>query len=403
MPAKGTLGSECHADFPSWCESAIFFGSHSIQVTERVVIVGGGVIGLSAAWRLARAGAAVTLLERDRVGMGTSRVAAGLLAPIAEAGHGHADEINVRLARASLARYPSFVAELESDADMSVPLDSRGTLIASFDRDDAEWARRMFEHKRSLGLPVEWVSGERAREIEPLLSPRTNAGIWIPGDHQVDPRVLLPALARACARRGVEVREGVGVERVLVHNGAVTGVRTAPGDIDAGTVVIAAGSWSGILAGIPDDAAPPVRPVKGQIIRLRAGDGFALAHVVRTPRVYLLSKSDGSVLVGATQEEMGFDLRPTAGAVKDMLEDAWEAVPAIYELTIDGVEVGLRPGSRDHLPIIGATRVRGLVMATGHFRSGILLAPVTADAIAEGIVNGRFGDDMAAFSPQRFQ
>jgi glycine oxidase len=402
MPAKGTFGSDCHADFPSWCEVGDFFGSHSIQMTGRVVIVGGGVIGLSAAWRLASAGATVTLLERDRVGAGTSRVAAGLLAPITEAGHGHADEINVQMARASLARYPSFVAELERDADMSVPLDARGTLIVSLDRDDAEWARRAFLHKRSLGLPVEWVSGERAREIEPLLSPRTNAGIWIPGDHQIDPRTLLAALARACAHRGVEMREGIDVERVLVHNGAVTGVQTAHGNIDADTVVVAAGSWSGSLAGIPDDAIPPVRPVKGQIIRLRAGDDFALAHVVRTPRVYLLSKANGSVLVGATQEEVGFDLRPTAGAVKNMLEDAWEAIPAIYELAIDGVEVGLRPASRDHLPIIGATRTRGLTMATGHFRSGILLAPVTADAIVEGIANGRFGDDMAAFSPQRF-
>ena len=371
-------------------------------MTGRVVVVGGGVIGLSVAWRLARAGARVTLLERDRVGAGTSRVAAGMLAPVTEAGHGHGDEAMVRFARASLARYPLFARELESDADAPVALDTRGTLIAALDRDDAESIRRSFEHRRAIGLPVEWVTGARAREIEPLLSPRTTAAMWIPGDHQVDTRALMTALARACAHRGVTIHEATAVERVVVRDGAVVGVHVADGDVDTDVVVMAAGAWSGTIDGIPAGAVAPVRPVKGQIVRLRANDDFALAHVVRTPRGYLLPKADGTVLVGATQEEMGFDLVPSAGGVRDLLEHAWEIVPAIAELPFDGVEVGLRPASRDHLPIIGATRVRGLVMATGHFRSGILLAPATAHAVVEGIASGRFGDEMAAFSPARF-
>ncbi len=167
------------------------------------------------AWRLARAGARVTLLERDKVGAGASRVAAGMLAPITEAGHGHGDQAMVRFARASLARYPSFVRELESDADAPVSLDTRGTLIAALDRDDAESVRRAFEHRRAIGLPVEWISGERARAIEPLLSPRTTAAMWIPDDHQVDTRTLMTALARACAQRGVTIREGAAIERVV--------------------------------------------------------------------------------------------------------------------------------------------------------------------------------------------
>lgn len=369
----------------------------------RVLVVGGGVIGLSTAWRLVRSGARVTLIERDRLGQGASRVAAGMLAPITEAGHGRGDPALVRFARTSLARYPSFATELEADADLPVSLDTRGTLIVALDRDDAESVRRAFEFRRSLGLPVEWLSGTRAREIEPLLTPRANAAMWIPDDHQVDARALLTALARACVLRGVAIQDETPVERIVVGDGAIAGVRTALGDIDADVVVLAAGAWSGGIAGLPPDAVPPVRPVKGQIVRLRATDDFALAHVVRTPRAYILKKTDGSVIVGATQEEMGFDVQATAGGVKELLEHAWEAIPAIYELVFDGVEVGLRPAARDHLPIIGATRVRGLVMATGHFRSGILLAPATADALVEGIATGRFGDELAAFSPARFE
>jgi len=390
------------ADFRrSGAKSAIFLETTPIQMTGQVAIVGGGVIGLSIAWRLARAGARVTVFDRDPVGHGASRVAAGMLAPITEAGPGH-DDAMVRFARASVARYPSFVAELEHDADMAVPLDARGTLIAALDRDDAESIKRAFEYRRAQNLPAEWISGARAREIEPLLSPRVNAAVWIPDDHQVDTRALLAALARACAHRGVTIREGNAVDNVRVHDDAVVGVNVASEDVHADVVVVAAGAWSGTIGGVPG-AIAPVRPVKGQIVRLRATDAFSLAHVIRTPRVYVLRKADGSVRVGATQEEVGFDLEPVAGAVKDLLEHAWEVLPAIYELPFDGVDVGLRPASRDHLPIVGNTRMRGLVMATGHFRSGILLAPATADAVVEGIAKGRFGDDVAAFSPQRFE
>ncbi|HEU4928362.1 MAG TPA: glycine oxidase ThiO [Candidatus Krumholzibacteria bacterium] len=368
-------------------------------MTGRVAVVGGGIIGMAVAWRMARAGASVTLFERDRAGAGTSRVAAGMLAPITEAGHGTGDEAMVRFAKSSLARYPGFVAELEQDADVPVRLDTRGTLLAALDRDDRESLQRAFEHRRASGLSVEWISGERAREIEPLLSPRVVAAVWIPDDHQVDTRSLLAALVRACARRGVEMRENARVDAVRIRSNVVLGVRADGADIDAEVVIVCAGAWTPQIEGV--DLAAPVRPVKGQIVRLR-GEGFPLSHVVRTPRVYVLNKADGSVLVGATQEEMGYDVAATAGAVKDLLEHAWEAIPAIYELPFEGVEVGLRPASRDHLPIIGETKVRGLVMATGHFRSGILLAPATADAVLAGVANG-FGAEMEPFSPRRFE
>ncbi len=363
------------------------------------VVIGGGVMGMAIAWRIARAGGTVTLIERERVGAGTSRVAAGMLAPIAELNYGSGDRHKVRFGLASLARYPSFLDELHADSGVRVALHTHGTLVVALDRDDVGVVRRAFEFRQSLDLPVEWLSGERAREMEPLLTPRAIAAMWIPSEVHVDPHMLLDALARACVRRGVTIREGVDVQRVRTRDGSVEGVGTSHGDIDASTVVVAAGSWSGAIEGQPDDV--PVRPVKGQIIRLR-GEDFSLAHVVRTPHVYILRRDDGTVLVGATQEEAGFDVRPTAGAVKDLLERAWELVPAIYELALEGVDVGLRPGARDHVPLIGATRVRGLVLATGHFRSGILMAPATADAVAIGIASGRFGDEVAAFSPQRF-
>jgi glycine oxidase len=322
-----------------------------------------------------------------------------MLAPISEAAFD--DHVYVTFARASMARFPSFVAELQADADLPVSLDTRGTLVVARDRDDAECIRRAFEYRRSIGLPVEWLAGGAARDVEPTLSPRVVAAMAIPDDHQVDTRAFVTALVRACERRGVILREDTAVTRVVTEGDRVAGVETATGHVAADTVVLAAGAWSASIEGIPADCVPPVRPVKGQLVRLRRAETFPLAHVIRAPRAYLLPKHDGTVVVGATQEEMGFDLTPTAGGISDILRHAWELVPGIYDLPFDGVEVGLRPGSRDNHPVIGNTRVHGLVAATGHFRHGILLAPASADAVADGILSGGF-TGAEAFSPARF-
>lgn len=364
-----------------------------------VVIIGGGVIGLGSAWRLARAGASVTVVERGEAGRSASWVAAGMLAPISEAAFD--DHDHVAFARASMARFPSFLDELQADADMPVALDTRGTLVVARDRDDAEFIRHAYEYRRSIGLPVEWYSGSEAREAEPVLSPRIVAAMAIPDDHQIDTRALLRALMRACVARGTEIVEHTEVLRVLVEHGRATGVETNAGRIEADTVILAAGAWSASIEGIPAGSVPPVRPVKGQLVRLRNDASFALTHVIRAPRAYLLPKHDGTVVVGATQEEMGFDVTPTAGGISDILRHAWELVPGIYDLPFDGVEVGLRPGSRDNHPIIGESAVPGLVMATGHFRHGILLAPATADAVAAGVLHGRY-TGAEAFHPTRF-
>ena len=360
------------------------------------------MIGLSIAWRLAREnrGHRIVLLDADRAGAGTSRVSAGMIAPIAEAGF--EDPYFIQFARLSRERYRSFVSEVSSDADTPVALGEEGSIIVSIHRDDVDAMRRVYEHRRRAELPVEWLTGTQARELEPTLTPRVSAAMWIPYDGQVNPRSLLPALVRACVRRGVEVREGARVDRILIESDVVAGVEVNGDRLDADVVVLSAGAWSGTIGGMPEDVVPQVRPIRGQILRLKRTPEFAMTRVVRGPRAYLLPKDDGTIVVGATQEEAGFDATPTAGGVKSILENAWEMVPSIYDLPIESVEVGLRPGTRDHLPLIGPTRIGGLIMATGHFRHGILFAPTTADAVCRGILTGDFGDDVAAFTPDRF-
>lgn len=370
--------------------------------SSRIIIVGGGVIGLSIAWRLARENTRdeILLLDANRAGEGTSRVSAGMIAPIAEAGF--EDPHFIKFARLSRERYRAFVSEVSRDADMPVVLGEEGSIIVAIHRDDVEAMRRVYEHRRQADLPVEWLTGTEAREMEPTLTPRVSAAMWIAYDGQVNPRALLPALVRACNRRGVEVRESARVQRIIISDETVAGVELDGETIPADTVVVCAGAWSGTIDGMPADVVPQVRPIRGQILRLTRTADFAMRHVVRGPRAYLLPKDDGTVVVGATQEEAGFDATPTAGGIKTILDNAWEMVPSIYDLPIERVEVGLRPGTRDHLPLIGPTRIHGLIMATGHFRHGILFAPTTADAVCRGILTGEFGEDVAAFAPDRF-
>lgn len=382
--------------------SAWIGGFPVLSASKRIVIVGGGVIGLSVAWRLAREGAPhrILLLDAHRAGEGTSRVSAGMVAPIAEAGF--EDPSFISFARRSRERYRSFAAEVSADAETPVVLGEEGSIIVAIHRDDVEAMRRVYEHRRHAELPVEWLTGSQAREVEPTLSPRVSAAMWIAYDGQINTRVLLPALVRACIRRGVELREGARVSRIILDGDTVAGVEVNGEGVDADIVVLSAGAWSGTIGGLPDDVVPAVRPIRGQIMRLKRTHDFAMQRVVRGARAYLLPKDDGTVVVGATQEEAGFDATPTAGGIKTILENAWEMVPSIYDLPIEKIEVGLRPGTRDHLPLIGPTRIHGLVMATGHFRHGILFAPTTADAVCAGILTGNYGEHAAAFAPDRF-
>jgi len=360
-----------------------------------VAVVGGGIVGLSCAWSVAQRGMRVVLLERDRLGAGSSDVAAGMLAPVTEADFGEEPLVTLNLAGA--ARWPSFSQELMAATGMPSGFRRSGALVVAVDRDDAEELERLLALHRSLGLESEWLSARHCRELEPGLSPRIRGAISAPQDHQTDPLATVAALARACRGAGVDLRERIEVAEVATAGGAVTGVRTATAEIAAHAVVVAAGAWSGTLG----PGAPPVRPVKGQIASLRAADpALAPARIVRSPRCYLLGRGDGRVVLGATMEERGFDVATTADGVYRLMEAALELVPDAGELEWKGVRAGLRPGTPDNLPVIGRGEPAGLVWATGHHRNGVLLAPLTGGLVADLIERG--SEPPPAVAPGRF-
>jgi glycine oxidase len=375
-----------------------------------VVVVGGGIIGLTVAWRLARRGIAVVLLERGATGEGTSRVAAGMLAPVAEVEFGEAGRRVLELGLRSAASWPGFTAELREDSGAEFELLRTGTLLLARDEDEARELERQLAFRRSLGLGVERLLASQAREREPALAPTVRLALEVSGDHAVDPRPVLAALRRACLARGARLREQAHVASVELDAARerVAGVRLADGErIDADRIVLAAGAWTDGLGGLPANARVPVRPVKGQILRLRdpAGPGL-LRRVVRFEGGYVLPRGDGRYVLGATVEERGFELRATAGGVYELLRDARELIPGVSELEIEELSVGLRPGTPDNAPAIGHGAVAGLMWATGHHRNGILLAPLTGELIA-GLLDPSAGDApadplLAACDPLRF-
>ena len=378
-----------------------------VSVSSRssdVVIIGGGVIGLSIAWRAARAGLTVTVADDDPAG-GASHAAAGMLCPVTEAHYG--EESLLALNLASARAWPSFAAELEEASGSGVGYRTEGTLAVAFDDDDLRALDELHRYHVELGLGGERLRARECRSLEPLLSPRLRGGILVAADHQVDTRAVTAALLTAAGKAGVILRRE-RVAELCVDGGRVTGVRLAGGDVvTAGTTVLAAGCWSGGVPGLPAAATPPVRPVKGQILRLRGPvDPPVLTHNLRGLRqgrsVYLVPRADGRIVVGASMEEKGFDTTVTAGAVRELLEDAGELVPAVAELELVEAIARLRPGTPDNAPLIGPGVFPGLVVATGHYRNGILLAPVTAGAVAELLTTGVLPEVAAPFSPLRF-
>lgn len=362
------------------------------------------MVGLGVAWRLAGLGRRVTLLERGRTGRGATHAAAGMLSPALEIGF---EELDLyALSRESLRRWPAFARALERAAGRSVGYRDEGALDVATDRDEAAALRRRFRFQQAHGVPVEWLAGDAAQELEPLLAPGLPGAVFAPGDHQVDNRALAAALAEAARRAGVRILEDAPVAAVLPRE-AGPAVRLASGDtLGARAVVLAAGAWSRGVEGLAP-AAPPVRPLKGQMLALRMAAPLALRLVVRSPEAYLVPKADGRLVVGATSEEQGFDTRVTAGGLYRLLEGAVRVVPAVEELELAETWAGLRPASRDHAPILGRSAHPGVVYATGHYRHGILLAPVTADEVAadvHALLDGHPppSDALAPFSPRRF-
>ena len=361
------------------------------------VVIGAGLIGLSCAWRARKRGLSVLVLDRaDEPGAGTSGVAAGMLAPVTEADFGEERPLRVNLL--ARERWPAFAAELEEVTGLPTGYRDSGALVVAADRDDAEALRRLHEFQRSLGLASEWLTPSACRALEPGLSPRIAGGIAAPQDGSADPRATVRALAAAAE----EVALGVEVLSIEHDGAAVSGVRTSQGVVECDRVVIAAGPWSASLA--PGGDGPPVRPVKGQIVELRTRGGMPqpFERVLRTPRCYLVSRGDGRVVLGATVEEQGFDTTVTADGVFRLLEAAWEVLPEVGELELVRARAGLRPGTPDNAPVVGPGEPDGLIWATGHWRNGVLLAPVTGDAVAGLLAGEEVPAEFQALSPARF-
>ena len=373
--------------------------------TSDVLVVGGGIIGLVTAWRAAQAGLATTVVDPGPGG-GAARVAAGMLAAVTELHHGEQTLLGLNLA--SARRYPDFAAELSDRTGQDLGYRRCGTLAVALDADDRAHLRELHAlHERS-GLDSQWLTGRECRRLEPMLAPGVRGGLRVDGDHQIDPRRLASALLTACERAGVTLHRA-WAERLTVRRDRAAGVVTADGDeLGAGQVVLAGGSWSGRLAGVPAEVLPPVRPVKGQVLRLTMPDrpepflSRTVRAVVRGSHVYLVPRESGELVIGATSEEMGWDTTVTAGGVYELLRDAHELVPGLTELPLTETLAGLRPGSPDNAPLLGPTGLDGLLLATGHHRNGVLLTPVTGDVMARVLTTGELPDEALPFTPRRF-
>jgi glycine oxidase len=367
----------------------------------KTVVIGAGVVGLSIAWRLAQAGCPVTVYDRAQAGHGASWAAAGMLAAAVETEPG--EEKLLALTLESQKRWPRLAREIEVASGISIGYRDEGTIVVALTRDDAEQLRFSYEFQRSLGLDIDWLSGVEARRREPHLRPGISGAVLSPKDHQVDNRLLGSALAQAARRAGVVLHEHCPVREVELSGGRARGVVTDQGSDPADIVVLAAGAWSREIAGIPASYLPPVRPIKGQMLALSMDPAAPLVrHVIWLPRGYLVPRLDGRLIVGATVEERGFDNRLTAGGLLALIEGAWRAVPAIEELPVAETWVGFRPGSRDDAPMLGPSGIDQLVVATGHHRNGILLTPITADAISGYVLTGRLPEVVVPFTPDRF-
>jgi len=371
--------------------------------SDEVVIAGAGIIGLAVAFELLEQGVAVRVLAPEEETGTATLTAAGMLAPVSEADVEHIDLIP--LALDSLARYPDFISRVEAASGMTCGYRSEGTLWVALQRDHRAELDHLLAFMADRDMTAQKLDARSLRQLEPALSPRVVAGCRIPGDHQVDPRALREALFSAIRQRGAQV--DVAVARGFeTQGGSLAGLwiqRCGQQEsewLPCQRAVLALGAWLGKDF---DGALPAcgMRPVWGQVLRVRGVP--LLDHVVRTPDVYLVPRSDGRLIIGASSEERGFDASAHAGATYELLRHAIAAVPDIAELELEEISVGFRPATRDHLPVIGATETPGLHLCGGHFRNGVLLAPGSAAALAASLLAGKDIPDLAAFSPRRFE
>lgn len=371
--------------------------------TVDAVFVGGGVIGLSAAWAAAKAGLSVRLFD-PTPGRGASWAAAGMLAPVSEAAYGEEDLVGLLVAAADA--WAPFAVELTETTGQDIDYRQCGTVTVALDASDRAAIDELAAFRRSIGLEANPLSASAARQLVPALAPAIRGGALVPGDHQVNNRRLVDALAHACASAGVEIVRARVDALVRTPAGAACGVDAAGTRTDAGSVVLCMGWETSALAGVPPGVLPAVRPVKGHVLRLRERPDRPLLDrtvrgLVHGDSCYLVSRRDGTLVVGATVEERGDDRRVQAGAVHTLLDRARALVPGIDELELEECVTGLRPGSPDNAPFIGWTDVARLAVAAGHYRNGILLAPITAHALSELLADRELPAVVAPFDARR--
>ena len=368
------------------------------SMTRDVIIVGGGVIGCSIAWRLAQSGLAVTVLERGRAGCEASRAAAGMLSP---QGESQTPGPFFDLCLRSRSMWRGFAGELNEASGIDVGYNDEGTLFVVLEGEDEEKTTSWVNWQLEAGLRLEHLTADEIRRIEPAVTESATRAVFLPDEHQVDNRRVMDALEIAIERAGVELLQGVEVTALATDRGKVTGVVAGPQRFDAGKVIVAAGTWSGPLLN-PLGLDVSIVPVRGQMIAVK-GETNPITRVLHSSAVYLVPRRDGRTLIGATVERVGFSKAITVSAIKQLLNAAVELMPSLAELGIVEVWSGLRPDTPDHLPIIGASEVDGLLLATGHFRNGILLAPITAVSIERIINHGVVSDELKPFGIARFE
>jgi len=359
-----------------------------------VLIVGGGIVGCAAALRLADAGLDVAVVDRGEPGREASWAAGGILAPEVEA---HGPGAFIELMRAGAARWRRFAAELRERADIDCGYRDDGTLQLAFDDDEAATLAARARWQREAGLQVETLAASDVAALEPALAPPSLA-LRYGGGHQIDPRAAVRALVVACVRAGVTFVRAEA-RRVRHDGGRVLGVDGDAGPLDAAHVVVAAGAWSSLVDGVPLPRGA-VTPVRGQMIELRA-PAPPVRHVVFGAGGYLVPRADGRVLVGSTEERVGFVKDVTAAGLAALCARAARLAPSLAALPVADHWSGLRPASADALPYLGGTPVAGLWIASGHFRNGVLLAPLSGEIVAALVTGGTVPVDVTALSPSR--
>ena len=371
--------------------------SNEIPRSAEVVVIGGGVIGLTVARALVQRGVPdVLLIERSALGAEASFAAGGMLAPQTEA---NSRNDFFELACQSRDLYPNFAAQLREETGIDVELDTTGTLYLALTEGDLNEIHRRYEWQIQAGLVVENLTPSVARELEPCVSAAVLGALRFPHDIQVENRRLLNALVNSVDKLGVRIYTDTNADSITIERGRLTGVQTSRGFVSCRTVINAAGTWS---SAIENSHTPKIEPVRGQMICLDAKPQLT-KHVIFSPRGYLVPRQDGRLLAGSTSENAGFTKQVTAGGISAILANATEISPAVSHLPIVDTWSGLRPRAADGLPVLGpCDEIDGLFYATGHYRNGILLAPVTGELIAEAVVAGHVSSLLAAFSPNRF-